>query len=302
MGRHMRRLFLSLALALFAAQAFATSPTLCMTTPCTSPAGFGNTSSGNTTTTGTGTYTVQPGDDLIILLSGQTSSSSLTLSSITTSPGTLVSDLPFAFVNAGGSGIYLGTGIYRVHNSGASAQSYTITVTWSGGTSRWGMILADGSGISSVDGTTPAQNSGSGVNVTTNSVSATSGDLVIAFMGDATGAGPTLTWTAPFTSFASFLPTNIGMQVGGADDSPGTGSISAAATIGSSQQWAASIIAYSGAASSSCTNDGYEPSGGIIALPNGTSGSFLSCSGTIVTPNCSSVTYYPPSGGKCGVN
>lgn len=81
-----------------------------------------------------------------------------------------------------------------------------------------------------------------------------------------------------------------------------TGTYDATATIAASNITMDWMVALKGVAGGSCTNPGYEPNPGIIAIPNGTSGTFLLCNGATGTPNCSSTTYYQPNGGKCGVN
>ena len=52
---------------------------------------------------------------------------------------------------------------------------------------------------------------------------------------------------------------------------------------------------------STCTHSGYT-SGGAIATPNGTSGSYVGKTGGLVTPDCSTVNYWQPTVGNFGTN
>lgn len=61
------------------------------------------------------------------------------------------------------------------------------------------------------------------------------------------------------------------------------------------------LIAMKPSGGASCTHSGYT-SAGSIAVPNGTSGSYLGKSGGFVTPDCSTVNYWQPTQGNFGVN
>ena len=62
------------------------------------------------------------------------------------------------------------------------------------------------------------------------------------------------------------------------------------------------VVAIKGTATGgSCTHQGYT-SGGALATPNGTSGSYLGKTGGYVTPDCSTVNYWSPATGNFVVN
>jgi hypothetical protein len=228
------RLTTFLLYLLFTAPAFAGSPSIVGT-----PVISGSLSSGNNTTTGTGSYTIATsGDDLLIVL-GARLTGPFSLSSITTSSGSLTTDLAFSAPASD----YVGTGIYRIHS--ATAQTYTITVTFNKAITAWTLHLIEVSNLNAVDGTVPAQGIGSGTAVSTGSITTSdNGDLVIAASDD-NGAIAT-TWTSPFVSVSS-SGTGIGIDLNVADyTQTSAAAISAAATLGASKQWAAPIVAYSG--------------------------------------------------------
>jgi len=283
------------ALLLLAAQTvFAATPTIVGT-----PVTVGNTTSGNTSTGGTGSYTITAsGDDLIIDVTAVYHTATFSLSSITTSSGSITTDKAFAASLAGS--IYLGTGIYRIHN--ATAASYTITLSWSVSVNGWAMMLAQGHGIAGLDVAIPTQTGGSSVSPATGSITVSSGDLVVALIGDGTGGnGSSLTWTSPFVQFAYGGFTSIGMDIFAADDAPAAGAISAAGTFGASATWIAQIAAYSGSATAVCTHAGITSAGGT-AVPNGTTGSYWLKSGSFGTPNCSTTFYWCPALGNFCTN
>lgn len=126
------------------------------------------------------------------------------------------------------------------------------------------------------------------------------------------GVSTTGVWEWKFWSGA-FSSEPVGWDVSGVTDTTSTsGYVGPAAILAQGTpntmpvdfDWfssATGVDTAPGPSGGACTNSGYQPNPGVIGVPNGTSGTYLLCNGSTGTPNCSSVTYYQPSG-KCAVN
>lgn len=143
-------------------------------------------------------------------------------------------------------------------------------------------------------------------------VAIASGDDVAVFAGfnnALTVSGVTYTFgvPSPYTDvLTTFGNVKYGILMGSADD-PNAAAASAS-TINSTITWSSGSSPPSGAgyvlalapSGSSCAHEGYT-SGGALAVPNGSTGSYWLANGTLGTPNCSTVEYWQPTLGKFGV-
>jgi hypothetical protein len=270
----MRKLLFALLLSL-PFTAFAANPTRVGSTP-----GANNVSTSRTPSCACAT------DDYIIVLLGIGGSPATP--TVADTQGTVTTD--FAFNTS--------IGVYHVAN--AADVSHTISVTWGTAPTHYYLTVVEANGSPVLDASagTPAINSGSSANPTTGSLTAASGDMLLA--GTTSGifqsSGYTA-WTNSFTKDSGILggPTWAVAYLNGA----GAGSINTQTTIATSTAWNALLMAYkSGAA---CTHSGIT-SAGAIAVPNGTSGSYRLKNGSFGTPDCSTVNYLQPTVGNFGLN
>jgi hypothetical protein len=106
-------------------------------------------------------------------------------------------------------------------------------------------------------------------------------------------------WTNSFTKDSGFLsgPSWAIAYLNAA----GPGSINTQTTIATSTSWNALLVAYKAAAAPAICTDSGITSTGSAQIPNGTSGLYLSPSGTLVTPDCATVQYWKPPTLTCGV-
>lgn len=169
------------------------------------------------------------------------------------------------------------------------------------------VIACEISGLNAYDNSVGNYQQAATTTPSSGAITVTSGDFAIGLGGYNNGSG--IGWTAGSgwsavtgTGITSGVHADSGNSEIFVETQTTTTSANATMTTVGSAVYDAAIVAFKVSGGASCTNEGYEPAGGVLAIPNGTSGSFLSCAGAIVTPNCSSVTYYQPAGGKCEVN
>lgn len=153
-----------------------------------------------------------------------------------------------------------------------------------------------------VDGTPQATNYASAAGTTiTQPVGTASIANNLALIVGAYNSSETTTPTAPVTTLQvnnSTLPTAMWT---GSGTITGTGATTLAGTISVSTKLATAGLMVKATAGSTCTHSGIT-SGGAIATPNGTTGSYWLSNGTFGTPNCSSTSYWRPTLGSFGVN
>ena len=265
---------LAVFLAFTASQAFAANPTRVGSTP-----GASNISTSRTPSCACAT------DDFIIFLFGIGGSPASPV--VADTHGAVTTD--FAFNGS--------IGLYHVANAGDV--SHTVSVTWGTAPTNYYITIVEASGSPILDTSagTPSVNSGSSANPTTGSLTAASGDMLLA--GTTSGlfqsSGYT-TWTNGLTKDSAFLsgPSFAVAYLNGA----GAGSINTQTTFATSTGWNALLVAYKGEAAAVCTDAGVTNQG-VLQVPNGTSGLYLTPSGTYATPDCATVQYWEPPAGAC---
>jgi len=185
-------------------------------------------------------------------------------------------------------------GIYYVPNAAAGTHTFTVTVSTAASYYLFAEEFSGVAATSPLDGTMPAVNTGSGTALASNSVTPShSGDLAIT--GLTVYAATTLSsWTNGFAlgnSGSINLTSAWAYQVYNS-----TSPLTAGVTIGTSSSYGMGIVLFKSAAI--CTDPG-QSQDGTISVPNGVSGSYLSPSGTYVTPDCSTVAYWSPPSSAC---
>jgi hypothetical protein len=184
----------------------------------------------------------------------------------------------------------------RVQSCLATAQ--TFSVPFSGFTEVYVVVQEVTPGVTFDQNAT--ENSGTSTSPVSNSLTPTANDeFLLAGVKTTAGAITFSSWTNSFTQDRQ-LVTGPSLADAYFVQTTGPTSINAGVTISSSESWFAELAAYT-VASASCTHDGYT-SGGALAVPNGSSGSYWLKNGTFGTPNCSSTQYWQPTLGNFGVN
>lgn len=234
------------------------------------------------------------GDELALLIGG----------TVNLATGLSVSDSDSqtpTVAQAAGSGDNSAVAAYYIPCS--SAVAHTETVSWTS-TAYGHLYLIELSGVNITPGDAASGiAAGFSTTATANAVTpSVSGDMALVIAGSDNWSFQS--WGGSITNGANSSGTES--SAWGYELLSSTSAFTASATIGTSNaDWAIATILVKPAASSSCTNSGYEPANGVIAVPNGTSGTFELCgTGGVVTgtPDCSTVKYWQPVGGKCAVN
>ncbi|HEX4268882.1 MAG TPA: hypothetical protein VHY36_13420 [Steroidobacteraceae bacterium] len=187
-------------------------------------------------------------------------------------------------------------GIYYVQNS--SSGTHTITITVSASSNLTGFISEwSGLATSGVFDKASAVASSTSASISTASITpAVSGELVVFGVTQALSSDTFSSFTNGFTQQASYNTNGPS----GTWASVVTGSaVNGGLTSSAANTSAATIAAFAPAAA--CTDAG-QAQDGTISIPNGTSGLYLSPSGTWVTPDCSTIQYWRPPSGVCTSN
>lgn len=248
-----------------------------------------------TTTTCGGSSSLTPtaGDDLVAIF--DTFTAGISPGTIVDSQGgTIITDHAFAIDPTSG----VGMAVYRVH--GATAAAHTITVTWSASASaNCFMYLVELHSVGSYDSSQTTVNSGNSTGLVTNALTPSQNGAVLLAVGGTSLSRTLSGWTNGFTSMGSRTagPTAAAAYLAQAT----AASISSGNTLSSSATWAALILSYIPTGASSCTHYGLT-SGGSIAVPNGSSGSYRLKNGSFGTPDCATVNYLQPTLGNFGLN
>jgi hypothetical protein len=234
-------------------------------------------------------YTPTAGNDLVIQVIGLGGTPVLASLSDSVGGDTVLTDFAFAVNSA------LGIGVYRVHN--VTAVSHTFTANWSTApTTAYYVTVYEVSGISGVDtgAGTISINTGTSTSPVTESLTpSANNDFLLAAI--AANHVETLgSWTNGFTQKSNYSggPTFITSYLVQST----AASVSAGVGFNTSVTWTATLVAYS--ATGVCTDVG-QAQNGTISVPNGTSGLYLSPTGTWVTPDCSAVAYWSPPASAC---
>lgn len=175
--------------------------------------------------------------------------------------------------------------------------SYSLVVSYGSSVQASGMVAIPVSGMGSF-GTPAVATSTSNNNSAVTVSGGTSTDIYVAAAINAvttqaaSGANQTdLVDLNGISTNNSFTASDIpGVDTGAFTWSHGTVNTS---------RWSASGVAL--LAGASCTHQGYT-SAGALAVPNGTSGSYVGKTGGFVTPDCSTVNYWQPTVGNFGTN
>lgn len=189
----------------------------------------------------------------------------------------------------------VGAGVYYVANTASGTHTITLTTT----SGNLELYAAEYSGLATAPfDLSSAIASGSGLSPASASITpAGNNELLVGFV---VIAGSSVT----FSSWGSSL-VQVDTQAGGPSgawaaftQTTGTAG-SASATASASGNWVA-VAAFFKAAGA-CTHQG-QTAAGALAVPNGSSGSYLLKNGSIGTPDCATVSYKQPTLGNFGVN
>jgi hypothetical protein len=196
-----------------------------------------------------------------------------------------------------------GTGslfLYRASNVTGGGTTLTITPGTSTSLRVAGYEISGLAASSPLDKTAHA--SGNSISLASGSITTTQANefvLGCLMTGNDIGSNP-MTAGSGWTSDININTTNA-ILLAESQIVSSTGTFNATASIGTADTWGALVASY-GATSGggSCTHSGRLTSGSL-AVPNGTSGSYVLANGSIGTPDCSSKTY-PNSSGGVAVN
>ena len=204
-----------------------------------------------------------------------------------------VADFSFA-----GGGRYLNAWVSS-NCTGHSAETVTIVNGGGYGSISIAFIEITGAATASLDAN-PTPTSGTVTTTLTGPSSgtlATTGEMVIGIFAQDNSN----TFSAPTNSYTlgdqTAYTTTIGIVWSYLIDSTTT-STSTGVTASSNVNYAGALLSFK-PGGASCSHAGYT-SGGAIATPNGSSGSYVGKAGAFVTPNCSSVNYWQPAVGNFG--
>lgn len=196
--------------------------------------------------------------------------------------------------------------IFSKVNTCAGTCNITITASSSASTSI-AMAEVEVSGLASssyLDQTASANASSTSPNSGNAATTTTANEFVFSALGLDGANSVTITGAGSTTLLDTATNTSSGNKVyaDGYQIVSATGAYAGAYSLTVSEEWAALVATYKGAGGvSSCTHEGYT-SGGALAVPNGTSGTYLGKTGGFVTPDCSTVNYWQPTLGNFGVN
>lgn len=255
-------------------------------------------SSANSATTVAVTASGVVATDTLIIEVGGNSGATVPTSIVDSSGNTVTAAVTYAT-----TGSHSGVGIYFVQN--ASAGAHTITCTW-GAANSGTIFVAEYSGLatSSVFDTASAISFAANTSIATASITpAGNGELLIFAVAQQGNAVYTYSgYTNGFVQKDALSGTGLSPQSEWAQLIQATAaSINAGVTSSSTAGSAAAIAAFKPTSGASCTHQGFS-SGGALAIPNGSSGSYLFKSGAFGTPDCSTVNYWQTSQGNFGVN
>jgi hypothetical protein len=226
---------------------------------------------------------------------------------ITLEPSWNVAEAPTSVIDSNGTPTLAGTfgssaspsqGIYYEGSAAAGTHTFTLTVPTAASFQLWAQEWP--SNVTCVlDGSTPSVLTGNSATVASNSITpSVSGDLALFFANTFLASITMSSWANGFTVGA----TNGSNFTSGwayqtyASVSPLSGGVS----LSTGGAWSGSVILLK-VSGSSCTNSG-QTAAGALAIPNGTTGSYLLKNGSIGTPDCSTVSYKQPLLGNFGVN
>jgi len=256
------------------------------------------------------TSTPSVGHSVIVVISLRNIGSGNTITSVTDNQTGNTYSLVASELTGGGSNQGRSAQYWCPSLSGASG-TFTVTVTTSNSSVYIGIIEA--SGLSgSTDVVTTANDGGTQAlagSITAGSAN-TGNDLTVANISlQSYATGTSLSDPANTSSGVSYsslyIDASVFPFVGGAEGSYRV----ATSTVTDNASWtwtttadnyAMTLVSYK-PAGAGCTHAGYT-SGGAIATPNGSSGSYVGKSGAFVTPDCSSVNYWQPAVGNFGAN
>lgn len=285
----MKRFPAVIALLFLAPLAYATTPTI-LGTPALVAGGSGSFSGSYAPVSGTA--------NRVVVMFAYTQNGTTTLTSITWNGHTVNATVTTDAIGAG-----VGIGAVVFPDADLPASSSAITVTWANGLTTLTDVLPVT--VDNVNQSTPVRTSNSGwQNSTTPSITLTgliSGDLLI---GQAVELAP-IYMTSWQNSLTQIIHT---VQSGGGnyDDAAYKTAASTSEVFGENLSSSngvsfAAIGLEPSSGGASCTHDGFT-SGGTLAVPNGTSGSYRLKNGSFGTPDCSTVSYFQPTVGNFGTN
>lgn len=281
----MRKLLVLLAL-LFALPSFAATAFVKASAQYTTTSTCGGSGATITPTTGT--------DDLVFVYITFTSGATPNGSPTNSLGGTIITDHTFASIANN-----VGVGIVRVHAAGTSNQYFSAPFTGAVNCYSWMIEITGAGGFDTAVTNSATTSNAFAVPASATFTPSQNGALILAVGGDTT-SNTWGTWTNSFTALAQFRsagPTAYGAYL----DQVTATAVNAGATISTSVNWAGIIFDYVPSGSGSCTHQGYT-SGGALAIPNGTSGSYWGKSGAFVTPDCVTINYWQPTVGNFGLN
>lgn len=239
------------------------------------------------------TYTPFAADDALIMFAIDLGDSGQTLDVSTTSGTFIILNPPGQF-----SEDVVGSSSIAAYNLAESASSQTVTVSSTMTGANISISGLEFSGVGSVTSSTAtAANVAAGGTILGTAVTVPAGDVLVAICYNLTGSvEPTSSATNLHGDTYPNSYLYISYVGSGASITPQFASGDTETQGFLVEQWL--LAPPSGG---SCTHSGITPAG-AIAVPNGTSGSYVGKTGSFVTPNCSSTEYWQPTVGNFGAN